>query len=110
MAQRNSGRHTKQRIGKGLLQRSELPLFHPGTLQFTFMPDTFTTFAHLSMSARKYLSNSAVVMIIGTAPCCAQAFLTSGSAMTLLISALSFSTIAFGVFAGAMMPSQIVAS
>ncbi len=49
-------------------------------------------------------------MIIGTAPCFAQAALTSGLSTILVISALSWSTIGFGVPAGAMMPSQMVAS
>ena len=62
------------------------------------------------MSSRRYLSNSAGVIDIGTAPCFAQASRTSGAASTLPISALSLSTIGCGVPAGAMRPSQIVAS
>ena len=56
------------------------------------------------------MSNSAGVMMIGAAPCLAQASLVSALDSALLISALSWSTIGFGVPAGAMMPSQMVAS
>ena len=49
-------------------------------------------------------------MTIGTAPCFAQASFTSARLITLAISALSLSTIGCGVPAGAITPSQIVAS
>ena len=67
-----------------------------------------TTFAHLSMSARRYFSNSGGVIVIGLAPCRAHASLTSGRAMILRISALSGRRSACGVFAGAITPSQMV--
>ena len=73
-------------------------------------PETFTTCAHFSTSARRYLSNSAGVISIGTAPCLAQAPLTSSRCTIFCISLLSLSMIGFGVPAGAMTPSQIVAS
>jgi len=44
------------------------------------------------------------VIAMGTAPCLAQASFTSGRAITLLMPALSLSTISFGVPAGAMTP------
>src|SRR5690606_34280444 len=75
---------------------------------FGTRPASDTTFAHFSMSARRYLSNSAGDIDIGLAPCFAHAALTSGRAITLRISALSVSTPAFGVFAGAITPSQMV--
>ena len=62
------------------------------------------------MSARRKRSNSAGVIGIGTAPCLPQFSLMSGEFSTLTTSALSFSTAGFGVSAGAMSPSQIVAS
>src|SRR6202035_382918 len=49
-------------------------------------------------------------MVIGIAPWRSHAAMISGRLMVLLIAALSFSTIGFGVPAGAMMPSQMVAS
>src|SRR5712675_1890082 len=73
-------------------------------------PDTLTTCAHFSMSARKYLSKSDGLIGIGTAPCLAQASFTSARSMTLRTSALRRSMIGCGVAAGAIRPSQIVAS
>ena len=50
------------------------------------------------------------VIDIGTAPWPPHASRTAGEPVTFTISALSRSTTARGVLAGAMMPSQIVAS
>src|SRR5512140_604119 len=66
--------------------------------------------AHLAMSSFRYCWNSGTLIDMGTAPCAAQADLTSGRATILRISALSRFTISGGVALGAMMPSQIVAS
>src|SRR3954462_7108455 len=73
-------------------------------------PEISTTCAHFSMSARRYLSKSAGLIGIGTAPCLAQLSFTSGRFMILVISPLSLVTTSVGVPFGAMMPSQIVAS
>src|SRR6476659_3531265 len=78
--------------------------------QLVLMPAVFTTLRHFSMSARRYLSNSAGVMLIGTAPCLAQAAFVSGLDRALLISAVSTSTIGLGVPSVAMIPSQMVAA
>src|SRR5215471_9741823 len=75
-----------------------------------FRPAVFTTCAHFSISARRYLSNSAGDIASGTAPCLSQDSFTCGLLIALLISALSLSTIALGVPAGAMIPSQMVDS
>src|SRR5262249_8928261 len=73
-------------------------------------PDAFTTCAHFSISARRYLSNSAGLIFNGTAPCWLQACRTSVRSITLLISALSLLTMSGDVPAGAMMPIQMVTS
>src|SRR5947199_405890 len=80
------------------------------THQSTLAPESFTTFAHLTMSSRRNLSNCSSAMPIGTAPCFAQACFTSGALTTLFISTFNFSRIGRGVAAGAMSPSQMVAS
>ena len=49
-------------------------------------------------------------MPMGAAPCLAQLFFTSGELMILFTAVLSCSRIGFGVAAGAIRPSQIVAS
>src|SRR2546422_7549681 len=84
----------------------ELILRHQSTLA----PESFTTFAHLTMSSRRNLSNCSTLMLMGTAPCLDQASFTSGAFTTLLISTFNFSRIGRGVPAGAIRPSQMVAS
>src|SRR5215470_10998542 len=73
-------------------------------------PENFATCAHFSMSWRKKASSSAGVIVIGIAPWRSHAATISGRVMVLLMAALSLSTIGFGVPAGAIRPSQIVAS
>jgi len=73
-------------------------------------PEILATAAHFSMSLRRKASNSAGDIVIGVAPWRSHAVRISGRAIALLISALSLSTIGFGVAAGAMMPIQMVAS
>src|ERR1700738_5544550 len=69
-----------------------------------------TTSAHFTISPRRYLSNSSDVIDIATAPCSVQSLTMSGRLMAALTAALSLSMIGFGVPAGAINPSQIVAS
>jgi hypothetical protein len=68
------------------------------------------TFAHLAMSRWRKAPNSAGLMVIGSAPWRAQACWTAGLTITLAISAFRRSTTSLGVPAGAMTPSQMVAS
>src|SRR6185295_16854716 len=70
-------------------------------------PETFTTRAHFSMSSRMKRANSSGLIDIAIAPCFAHASFKSGAPVALVISAFRRSTIAFGVPAGAMKPSQI---
>src|SRR5258705_11241756 len=65
--------------------------------------------AHFSTSASMKALNCGCVIVIGLAPCSSQAFLMAGLETILLISLLSFSTIAGGVPAGAMKPTHKVA-
>ena len=74
------------------------------------MPACWMTLAHFSMSPLRKVSNWAGVMVMGTAPCLAQASRIAGLATILVISLFSRSTTSLGVPAGAMMPSQMVAS
>src|ERR1700738_1075459 len=69
-----------------------------------------TTSAHFTISPRRYLSNSSDVIDIGAAPCSVQSFTISGRLTAAFTAALSLSMIGFGVPAGAISPSQIVAS
>src|SRR3984893_6060049 len=68
-----------------------------------------TTSAHFTISPRRYLSNSSDVIDIGAAPCSVQSFTISGRLTAAFTAALSLSMIGFGVPAGAISPSQIVA-
>src|SRR5438046_1569083 len=43
------------------------------THQSTLAPESFTTFAHLTMSSRRNRSNCSTLMLMGTAPCLDQA-------------------------------------
>src|ERR1700722_12575922 len=72
--------------------------------------DFLHTSAHFSISPRRYLSNSSGVIDIGSAPWSLQSLTISGRLITSLTAALSLSTIGFGVPAGAINPSQMVAS
>src|ERR1700674_3303545 len=76
----------------------------------TLAPENFTTWAHFSISLRKYASNSEGFISMGSAPWTAHACCTSDRLRALPISAFSLSMISLGVPAGAMMPSQIVAA
>src|SRR6185503_2537403 len=78
--------------------------------QSTLAPDIFTMLAHLAMSSFMYWPNSSGDMLMGAAPCLAQASLTSALPTTLRISAFRRSTMGLGVPAGATIPSQMVAS
>src|SRR5207237_3572934 len=69
-----------------------------------------TTSAHFTISPRRNLSNSSGVIDIGTAPCWVQSLAISGRFTIAFTAALSLSTIGFGVPAGAIRPSQMVAS
>src|SRR5262245_20482963 len=69
-----------------------------------------TTSAHLTMSPRRNLSNSSDVIDIATAPWPVHSFTTSGRLIAAFTAALSLSMIGFGVPAGAIRPSQMVAS
>src|SRR6476660_8842250 len=68
------------------------------------------TLAHFTISPRRYLSNSSGVIDIGTAPCSFQSLMISGRLTTSLTAAFNLSVTGFGVPAGAINPSQIVAS
>src|SRR6516162_3040330 len=70
----------------------------------------WTTFAHFSVSSAMNLPNSAGVIDIGTAPKSASRAFILGSARAALISLLSLSTISVGVFLGAPIPYQPLAS
>src|SRR5439155_12625011 len=80
------------------------------THQSTLAPESFTTFAHLTMSSRRNRSNCSTLMLMGTAPCLDQASFTSGAFTILLTSRFILSRIGRGVPAGAIRPSQMVAS
>src|SRR5262249_39333590 len=73
------------------------PLAAGPARQSTLAPETLTTSAHLAMSPRRNVSNSAVLMIKGSAPCSAHALRTSARLTTSTIAPLSFCTIAAGV-------------
>src|SRR5688572_7924348 len=79
-------------------------------VQSTFIPVSFTSFAHFWMSARRNLSKSSTDIPIGAAPCFAHASFTSGELTILLTSLLKRSSTGRGVPVGAMRPSHIVAS
>src|SRR5688572_18542547 len=78
--------------------------------QSTFIPVSLTSFDHFCTSSRRNFANSSTGMPIGTAPCLLQFSLTSGALITLMTSALSLSSTGRGVPAGAISPSQMVAS
>src|SRR3979490_2429805 len=80
------------------------------TLAYGLSPNCLTTSAHFTISPRRYLSNSSDVIDIGTAPCSVQSLTMSGRLIAALTAALSLSMIGFGVPAGAINPSQMVAS
>src|SRR5882757_342356 len=69
-----------------------------------------TTSAHFTISARRNLSNSSGVIDIGTAPCWVQSLTMSGRFRAAFTAALSLSITGLGVPAGAIRPSQMVAS
>src|ERR1700754_169980 len=73
-------------------------------------PKRLTTSAHFTMSLRRYLSNSSGVIDIGTAPWVVHSFTISGRFTAAFTAAFSLSMIGFGVPAGAINPSQMVAS
>src|SRR5882757_6372823 len=73
-------------------------------------PNFLTTSAHFTMSPRRYLSNSSGVIDIGTAPWPVQSFTISGRWTAAFTAAFNLSMIGFGVPAGAINPSQMVAS
>src|SRR4029077_4774374 len=68
------------------------------------------TLPHLSVSLEMNLPNSAGVIDIGTAPKSASRAFILGSARAALISLLSLSMISVGVFLGAPIPYQPLAS
>src|ERR1700738_4714942 len=73
-------------------------------------PNCLTTSAHFTISPRRYLSNSSGVIDIGTAPCSPQSFTISGRLTAAFTAAFNLSITGFGVPAGAINPSQMVAS
>src|ERR1700754_4676619 len=73
-------------------------------------PKRLTTSAHFTMSPRRYLSNSSGVIDIGPAPCPVHSLTMSGRFTAVFTAAFNLSMIDFGVPAGAINPSQIVAS
>src|SRR6266481_1546223 len=73
-------------------------------------PNFLTTSAHFTISPRRYLSNSSGVIDIGTTPCSVQSFMISGRLTAAFTAAFNLSTTGFGVPAGAINPSQMVAS
>ena len=75
-----------------------------------FMLAVWTTFAYFSVSSAMNLPNSAGVIDIGTAPKSASRAFILGSARAALISLLSLSMISVGVFLGAPIPYQPLAS
>src|SRR4029079_12478001 len=70
----------------------------------------FTSSAHFTISPRRNLSNSSGDIDIGTAPCWVQSLTTSGRFTAAFTAALILSMIGLGVLAGAIRPSQMVAS
>jgi hypothetical protein len=68
------------------------------------------TLAHFSVSLTTKLSNSAGVIVIGSAPISANRVFNLGSARAALISLLSLSTISVGVFLGTPTPYHMLAS
>src|SRR5262245_13669953 len=74
------------------------------------IPACSITLAHFSMSRRRKASKASGDMVMGTAPCLAQASRIAGLAMILVISACNRSIVSLGVPLGTMRPSQIVVS
>src|SRR6202165_4050474 len=79
-------------------------------LDYGLSPNCLTTSAHFTISPRRYLSNSSGVIDIGTAPCSVQSLTISGRLTAPFTAAFSLSITGFGVPAGAINPSQMVAS
>src|ERR1700674_2810755 len=92
------------------LRRNRILGIQAATLIYGLSPNFLTTSAHFTISPRRYLSNSSDVIDIATAPCSVQSLTMSGRVMAALTAALSLSMIGFGVPAGAINPSQMVAS
>src|SRR5262245_38415452 len=84
---------------------SDVPWSHSG-----LMPANFTTFLHFSISSATSLAKSAGEPGSGVPPRSASRALNLGSARAALISLLSLSTISAGVFLGAPIPCQALAS
>ena len=74
------------------------------------MPANLTTLPHFSVSSARNLPNAAGEPAIVTAPRSAIRALTVGSARPELISRLSLSMMAAGVFFGTPMPRKLIAS
>src|ERR1700675_4108816 len=74
------------------------------------MPAVLITLAHLSVSSAMSLPKSASELESTVPPKSASRAFILGSAMTALISLLSLSMIAAGVFLGAPTPCQLLAS
>ena len=85
-------------------------IFARGNDQSALMPANFTTLAHFSVSSAMNFPKSSGVIGVGTPPRSASRSLIPGSARPVLISLLSLSTISMGVFLGAFMPNQVLAS
>ena len=78
--------------------------------QFGLMPANLTTLAHFSVSSAMNLPKSAGDPTNTVAPSSANRAFSLGSVRPALISALSFSMILVGVFRGAPIPTQALAS
>src|SRR5215831_10562911 len=100
-------RHEPMRaiLSAGFMERRAGGRFYSG-----LRPANLTTLPHFSVSAAMNLPNSAVVIGIGALPRSESRVLILGSARAALISLLSFSIISIGVFLGAPIPCQPVAS
>src|SRR5258707_373162 len=81
-----------------------------GLVTYGLSPNFLTTSAHFTISPRRYFSNSSGVIDIGTTPCLVQSFMISGRLTAAFTAAFSLSITGFGVPAGAINPSQMVAS
>jgi hypothetical protein len=68
------------------------------------------TFAHFSVSLAMNFSNSGGLIGIGMPPKSISRAFNAGSARPALVSLLSFSTMSAGVFLGALVPNQTLAS
>ena len=80
------------------------------TFQFTFAPESRTSFVHFGISLRRKAANSAGVPPRGSTPCAERRSRVSRRARTALNSALILSMMGTGVAAGTTMPCQVMAS